>query len=66
MVSFFAILYKIIRFCVLLQIIKYLYINFNQWNNMNELFWYLSLLFLDLWLTNNAIYLENKQNDEES
>lgn len=66
MIFLFDLVYKVLRFFVLLQIIKYLYINYNNWAHMNELFWYLSLLLLDLWFTKNAVYItENKIEENE-
>ena len=65
MVFFIILIYKLFRFIILLQVIKYLYLNYNEWNHMNQLIWYVSLLILDFWVNNSIIYIETNNNNDE-
>lgn len=65
MVFFIILIYKLFRFIILLQVIKYLYLNYNEWNHMNQLIWYVSLLILDFWVNNSIVYIESNNNNDE-
>lgn len=65
MVFFIVLIYKLFRFIILLQVIKYLYLNYNEWNHMNQLIWYVSLLILDFWVNNSIVYIESNNNNDE-
>lgn len=65
MVFFIVLIYKLFRFIILLQVIKYLYLNYNEWNYMNQLIWYVSLLILDFWVNNSIVYIESNNNNDE-